>query len=129
MSGSLSLQDSRVSHIDLVDGRATVYFSVVYIHGSKAAPGKGAGAGWTQEAELVLNEAMLSGALPPLPNTISAGFLEVGGVKHELIPLPFRRKVGVTLYLTFTDGTEIEILGQRPFIELLGQPIRLEDFS
>jgi hypothetical protein len=29
--------------------------------------------------------------LPMLPNTISEGFLEVGGIRHEVIPLPFAR--------------------------------------
>ncbi len=76
-----------------------------------------------------MEEATLSGTLPPLPNTISNGFLEVGGVKHELIPLPFKRKVAAILRLTFTDGTEITIVGQKPILELLGQPIFIEDSS
>jgi len=73
--------------------------------------------------------ATLSAPLPPLPNTISEGFLEVGGIRHELIPLPFKRKVGAKLYLTFVDGVQTEITGNRPSIELLGTPIYLEDFS
>jgi hypothetical protein len=68
-----------------------------------------------------------SGPLPPLPNTIDEGFLEVGGIRHELIPLPFKRKVGARLKLQFADGAVSEILGRRPFIELLGAPIFLEE--
>ena len=127
MSSGLELHDSRVSHIEWLDGVATIHFSHAYIRKSKGKPGKDPGSGWSQEAELVLQEAAASGPLPPLPNTISEGYLEVGGIRHELIPLPFKRKVGARLYLLFVDGTQTEIVGNRPMIELLGTPIYLED--
>lgn len=127
MRSGLELHDSRVSQIDLSDGVATIYFSHAYIHKSKGTPGRDRGTGWSQEARLVLSEAETPGLLPLLPNTISEGFLEVGGIRHELIPLPFKRKVGAKLYLAFIDGVQIEIIGERPFIELLGTPIYLQD--
>ena len=129
MSSALELYDSRVSQIALVQGGARIHFSHAYIHISKGTPGRNAGTGWSQEAELVIQGATLAGPLPPLPNTIAEGFLEVGGVRHELIPIPFKRKVAAVLRLTFVDGTGIEIVGQKPFLELLGKPIYLEDFS
>ena len=129
MSSGLELHDSRVSRIELVNGAAMIHFSHAYIHKSKGKPGRDPGTGWSQEAELILREAAVSGPLPPLPNTISEGFLEVGGIRHELIPLPFKRKVGARLYLLFVDGTETEIVGEKPILELLGTPIYLEDFS
>ena len=67
--------------------------------------------------------------LPPLPNTIAEGFLEVGGIRHELIPLPFKRKVAARLVLVFVDGAQIEIVGDKPIIELKGNAIFLDDFS
>lgn len=76
-----------------------------------------------------MGDAILSGPLPPLPNTIAEGSLEVGGIRHELIPIPFKRKVAARLRLMFADGTAIEIVGQGPFLELLGKPIYLEDCS
>jgi hypothetical protein len=82
---------------------------------------------WSQEVDLIMLEAIASGPLPPLPNTITEGFLEVGGIRHELIPLPFKRKVGARLYLQFADGSAVEIIGKRPLVELLGTPIYLED--
>ena len=129
MSSGLELHDSRVSRIELVDGTAMIHFSHAYIHKSKGKPGRDLGTGWSQEAELVLWEAAVSCPLPPLPNTISEGFLEVGGIRHEIIPLPFKRKVGARLYLLFVDGTETEIVGKKPILELLGTPIYLEDVS
>jgi hypothetical protein len=129
MSSGLELYDSRVSHIDLVDGVAMIHFSHAYIHKSKGKPGRDPGTGWSQEARLLLWEAAASAPLPALPNTISEGFLEIGGIRQELIPLPFKRKVAARLWLLFVDGTQIEIIGEKPVIELLGKPIYLEDFS
>lgn len=129
MSDALELHNSRVSHIEWMDGVVRVLFSLAYIHKSKGQPGSDPTTLWSQEAELVMLEAVASGPLPPLPNTIDEGFLEVGGIRHELIPLPFKRKVGARLQLQFADGAATEIIGKRPLIELLGTPIYLEDFS
>lgn len=129
MSDGLELHDSRVSHVEWDDGAALVHFSLAYIHKSKGKPGRDPGAVWSQEADLILLEASMSEPWPTLPNTVSDGFLEVGGIRHELIPLPFHRKVGAKLYLQFADDATMEIVGTRPVIELLGEPVFLEDFS
>ncbi|HWS03434.1 MAG TPA: hypothetical protein VN448_08570 [Gammaproteobacteria bacterium] len=129
MASALELYDSRVSRIDEANGIVSVHFSHAYIHKSSGAPGKSAGTGWSQEAVLTLFEVGALPELPPLPNTIAEGFLEVGGIRHELIPLPFKRKVGARLVLVFVDGAQIEIVGDMPVIELKGSAIFLEDFS
>ncbi len=130
MSSGLELYDSRVSQVEILEGVATVYFSHAYIHKSKGRPGQDGGTGWSQEARLVLSDVEDQQCLIlSLPTTIAEGFLEVGGIRHEIIPLPFKRKVSATLYLSFVDGSELKLVGSRPFIELLGPPIFLEDFS
>jgi hypothetical protein len=129
MSDGLELHDSRVSHIEWENGTALIHFSLAYIHKSKGKPGRDPSTVWSQEADLILWEASMSGPLPALPNAIAEGFLEVGGIRHELIPLPFKRKVGARLYLQFVDGSATEITGKSPVIELLGAPVYLEDFS
>jgi hypothetical protein len=129
MASALELYDSRVSCIEERDGIVSVHFSHAYIHKSSGAPGKSAGTGWSQEAVLTLFDVSALPELPPLPNTIADGFLEVGGIRHELIPLPFKRKVATRLVLVFVDGAQIEINGNMPVIELKGNAIFLEDFS
>jgi hypothetical protein len=113
--------------MELADGLVTIYFSHAYIHKSTGTPGRDRGTGWSQEARLVLSQAIASEPLPTLPNTISRGFLEVGGIRHELIPLPFRRKVRAKLKLVFVDDLEMELIGERPYVELLRAGIYLED--
>jgi len=39
------------------------------------------------------------------------------GIRHQLIPIPFRRKVGARLALVFVDGNQFEIVGNKPFIK------------
>ena len=129
MTSALELYDSRVGHIEKQDGIVSVHFSHAYIHKSSAVPGKSAGTGWSQEAVLTLFDVSALPELPPLPNTIAEGFLEVGGIRHELIPLPFKRKVAARLVLVFVDGAQIEIVGDKPIIELKGNAIFLDDFS
>lgn len=128
MKSGLELHDSRVSQIEVLDGVATIHFSHAYIHKSKGTPGKDRGTGWSQEAQLVISGVGAIGRWPSLPNSISEGFLEIGGIRHEIIPLPFKRKVGAKLSLLFADGTDVEIIGEKPFIELGGTPTCLEDF-
>jgi hypothetical protein len=128
LKSGLELHDSRISRVDVFDGVATIHFSHAYVHKSAGTPGKDPGTGWSQEAQLILSEVADLESIPRTPNTISDGYLEVGGIKHEMIPLPFKRKVGAVLRLTFVDGTHFEIVGEKPFIELLGTPIYLEDF-
>ncbi|HEY0664041.1 MAG TPA: hypothetical protein VGD18_05475 [Thiobacillaceae bacterium] len=126
MSDALELSNSRVGHIEWLDGILRIHFSQAYIHKSKGQPGRDPAMAWSQEAELILLDAVASGPLPPLPNTIAEGYLEVGGIMHALIPLPFKRKVEARLHLEFTDGSLIDIAGRRPRVELLGTPIFLE---
>lgn len=129
MASGLDLFESRIDRIDFVGGIAKIHFSHAYIHKSKGRLGAGPGTDWSREAELMLREAALSKPLPPLPNTIIEGFLEVGGIRHEVIPLPFERKVGARLFLQFADGAEMEIVGEKPVLNLLGVPIYLGDLS
>ncbi len=129
MGSHLELYDSRVNRINWVDDVVMVHFSHAHIHKFKGKPGRDLGTSWSREAGLILREAAATGPLPTLPNTISEGYLEVGGIRHEDIPLPFKRKVDAKLYLLFVDGGQVEIIGKRPAIVLLGTPIYLENYS
>lgn len=126
MKSTLELPDSRIDDLDIVEGIARIHFSHAYIRKTKGA--RDTGTGWSQEAMLILEDAEPASEFPPLPNTIEDGYLEVGGIRHELIPLPFRRKVGATLRLTFTDGSRLELTGTRPAVELLGTPLYVDTF-
>lgn len=129
MKSGLELHDSRIDTLELFNGNAIVHFSHAYLHKSKGTPGRDPGTGWSQEALLLLSGVVDCAVLPVLPNTISEGYLEVGGIKHTVLPLPFKRKVDARLYLVFSDGTHLEIVGTRPIVELLGKPIYLEDLE
>ena len=125
MSSGLALYEARIDHVELVEGVANVHFSHACIHKSRGR--RGPETSWSQAARLILLEARASRPLPSLPNHVVDGFLEVGGLRQERLPLPYKRKVAARLWLRLADGAELEIEGRRPVIELEGQPIRLED--
>lgn len=129
MNRALELSDAHVSFVKLWDGNATIFFSHAYIHKSKGRPGRDAGKVLSQEAELVMYDVTVFGSLPSLPNTVSEGFLEVGGIRHECLPLPFARKVAAVLSLAFVDGSVVAIAGRKPHLELIGRPTFLEEFD
>lgn len=129
MHSALELADSRIDRILAGGDAVTVHFSHAYVHRSKGKAGRDPGTGWSQEAALTLHDASAPDPMPPLPDSIVEGFLEVGGIRHELIPLPFKRKAAARLHLLLADGAEITLSGGRPVIELLGKAIFLEPFS
>ena len=128
MRSGLELHDSRVDGVEINDGDTYLHFSHAYIHKSKGTPGRDRGSGWSQEALLIVAGAVSLRPLPSLPNTISDGYLEVGGIKHTLLPLPFTRRAAVRLCLVFADGASMEMSGRGASVELLGKAIYLEDF-
>jgi hypothetical protein len=129
VKAALELHDSRVDRVDRIDGGAIIHFSHAYIHKSAGTPGKDPGTGWSQEAQLVLASSSGFDPLPFLPATISDGYLEVGGIRHALIPLPFRRRGKATLSLVLENGEKCEVIGERPVIELIGSAKFLENLQ
>ncbi|MEW5756076.1 MAG: hypothetical protein AB1810_07205 [Pseudomonadota bacterium] len=127
MSSGLELYNSRINHLTSVNGATVIHFSVAYILKVKGIPGCDPGSEWSQEANIVLEDATISGAPPPLPNTVADGFLEVDGKRYEVIPIPLHSKNKARLSLRFVDNTEVDIVGTTPRIDLSGTPIFLEE--
>jgi len=132
MSTALELSGARVDRIEITDDAAVVHFPHVYVHRSRGKsrgrPGRGHGSGWSQEAILTLRAPVSADNLPPLPDTVADGWLEVGGIRHEMIPLPFRRKVPGRLFLALDGGARVDITGHAPLLELVGAPKFLQDY-
>ena len=129
MSRGLELYESRIDHVTFAEGAAHLHFSHAYIYQAKDVPGRDPGSTWSMELELVLPDAQLGSAVPPLPDGISEGFLEIGDERHEVIPLPLPEAAGAArLWLRFAGGGTLDIRGKDPAIRLLGAAIHLEDF-
>ncbi|HEY0720440.1 MAG TPA: hypothetical protein VGE50_04205 [Gammaproteobacteria bacterium] len=128
MSKGLELYQSRVSRVDHAQGTVTIHFPHAYIYQAKGLPGRDPGSSWSQEVELLLDDASIAQTTTSLPNMIDDGYFEVDGVRHEVIPLPLGEHGSGHLHLTFSDGSELDIHGKHPVIKLLGKAKRLEDF-
>lgn len=128
MSKGLELYQSRVSRVDREQGFVTIHFPHAYIYQAKGTPGRDPGTGWSQEVELLLDEALIDSATATLPNMIDDGYFEVDGERYDVIPLPLGEHDTGHLHLTFADGGELDVAGKHPIIKLIGKAKRLEEF-
>jgi len=126
MSSALELYDARLSYIQFVDGTLEIHFSYAYIHKTRGGPAGIPATGWSQEAILSLEDPEVAEPLPPLPDSIIDGYLEVAGVRYELIPLPFDRGSFCLLHLELSNGSLFEVSGEHPSIKLIGDKVFLE---
>lgn len=128
MGSELELFEARLSYVRFSEGTAEIHFSYAHIHKTVGLPGRDTGKGWTQESILTLEAAERKEPLPPLPNIVVEGFIEVAGERYELIPIPFEKEGPALLHLEFTDGRTLEIRGMNPAIKLEGEKIFLEGY-
>ncbi len=129
MSNGFELYQSRVSYMEVDQGSIAIHFPHASIYKAKGTPGRDPGATWSQEAELLMEDATVQSATALLPNMIDDGYFEVDGERYEVIPLPLGEHETGHLHLVFTDGTTLDVEGRNPIIKLIGRAIRLEDFS
>ncbi|NIR31621.1 MAG: hypothetical protein GWN84_20380 [Gammaproteobacteria bacterium] len=129
MNRALELFESRVDRLSARDGRLEVHFSHGYIHESPGEPGSDPGTAWSQELLVVVHEARVRDDDIHLPDDIVGGWLEAGGVRYELVPLPFSRSGGVSLRLELRGGGTVQATGRGVSVRLLDAPIFLEDLS
>lgn len=129
MSRGIELYQSRVSHLEQHSACVTVHFPYAYIYKAKGLPGRDPGTGWSQEVELVLENAQVGDTHHHLPGMIDDGYLEADGERYEVIPFPLGERHHAHLHLVFADGGILDVSGDKPVIKLIGRAIPLEDFS
>jgi hypothetical protein len=127
MGSALDLYESRVSRLERAGDGVAVHFSHAYIHRTRGTPGRDPGTGWSQPAIIWLHRATAAGDLGALPANLQGGYLESGGARFELIPLPFQRRGPATLHLNLDGVRAVTVVGERPSVALTGEPIFLED--
>ena len=125
MGNSLELYEARVSYLQFVNQSVEIHFSYACIHKFMGQAGRDTGKSWSQEVVLSLQDAQLVAPMPPLPNVVLDGYLEVDGDRYELIPLPFERVSPASLHLEFSDESVLEVYGKYPLIKLLGEKVFL----
>ncbi|HKJ21663.1 MAG TPA: hypothetical protein VKA13_01125 [Gammaproteobacteria bacterium] len=110
MSTALELAGARLDCTEVTDEAALLHFPHVYVHKSRGKSrgrsGRGHGSGWSQEALFTLRDPVSARDLPSLPGTVADGWAEVGGIRHEMIPLSFKRKVPGRLFLALDGGAK-----------------------
>ena len=82
-----------------------------------------AGTGWIQEAQLIFEDAEMSGTLPELPEFVWSGDFRINGKDRSgLITIPLVDGSGVELDMRFDELHSVRIRGERPSLILIGKP-------
>jgi hypothetical protein len=124
----IELHDSVLAALILRDRDAVLSLKPAYIHRSSGRPGIDPGTGWTQDLEVTITDATVSGSSGLLPARISDGTLRVGNEDHPnalpMVPLGSP----VYLALVMETGNRVEVGGRRLSLVWVGQAQYVEDF-
>jgi hypothetical protein len=134
MNQMIELHDSEIAVSWFDQGAFIMIFSHAYIHRSDGRPGIDLGTGWSQRAELVIEEAAEIDLPRAWPCTIYHGSLELNGFVHKnAIPIPLLHGRSVRLQLDIADYDDnfsaLEIVGKNAQLTLLGEARYVEEFS
>jgi hypothetical protein len=134
MNQSIELHDSELAVVWFDYGAAILIFSHAYVHRSAGEPGVDVGSGWSQRAELVIEEATQIDLPRAWPCKIYEGVLELNGVVYRneiIVPLAEKGSVRLKLEIADHDGkfSSLEILGKGAHLTLLGEAHFVEQFK
>lgn len=134
MNQLIEIHDSEIAIVWFDYGAAILIFSHAYVHRSAGEPGVDARSGWSQRAELVIEDATQIDLPRAWPCKIYAGVLEINGVVYDnMIPIPLAEKGNVRLKLEIADQdgncSALEILGKSARLTLLGQAHFVEEVA
>jgi hypothetical protein len=119
---SIELHDSVAASATVLDGALVINFAPAYVHRD--------GKGWLQNARLVLHAAIVEAFDIGFPETLSNGDMQTGdGPYHNLLMLPLHARGPVSLEFEFCSGEILRATGDSVDVELLGEPIYVEDFG
>ena len=129
----IELHDSEIATIFYFDGSTVIIFSHAYVHVSEGEPGRDAGSGWYQRAELVIGEAPEFEMDCIWPCEVHDGSLLLGDVEHSnMLPIPLEHGGSAKLRLEVSDDDDaykvIEIEGKWVKLTMLGEPYYVEEF-
>jgi hypothetical protein len=130
---AVELHDSEVATIFYFYGAAVVVFSHAYIHESEGSPGRDAGSGWWQRAELVIEEASEIELPEAWSCEICNGSLFLDEVEHSnVFPVSLPTHASSRLKIQVRDANDdykvVEIVGQKARLTLLGERQYVEKF-
>jgi len=124
---AVEFHDSEVTGIRL-DNRDVVVEIIAYVHASQGRPGIDRGTGWSQRAELIVEDATVERSLDSNYLWITDGFLEVNSKRfNNLLPVPFGESGKINLKLSGAEGS-LWLSGRRVRLLLTGTPTYVEDF-
>ena len=104
----IELHDSEIAVIFYWTDDAILIFSHAYIHQSDGVPGRDPSSGWSQRAELVIENANGIDVDMRWPQEIYKGSLHLGSETLEnTIPIPLDYRGDITIKLLTSDNNNL----------------------
>ena len=126
----IEIHDSRLESVEQLGENMILRLSPAYIHKSTGEPGVNVGTGWTQDALVTIEGVSAKRIAEALPVYLSDGTLRIDSKEFSnMIPLPMSRKGSIVLDFLTTENERISIKGSSIRVELLGEPVYVEEFK
>jgi len=126
----IEIHDSVLARVALVEGRAELCFSKLYVHESEGQPGVDAGKGWFQKGVLRIDNAEVKGQFSELPTDLTTGTAKIGEHTFDnCFPLPLKYAGRFELHMQAMWRPEmLSFSGTGAELELMGEPGPVEEF-
>lgn len=128
-NAALEFHDSEVGSVTTIGHELSVVFSAAYVHRSAGRPGLDAGKGYIAPLTMKFREATSEGNLPLCFGQLSTGNVECGGVKMDLIPLPYSSDGPIVGYLQFTNGAVLIVHASQMQCTITGEETFVESYA
>lgn len=111
MNTAIELHDSEIVSVELAGTRLVVKFDPAYVHKSEGVPGVSNGEGWVQNAEAVIEGAVIVSG-DEISGEVWDGHLLCDNLRLDnVVGVPFSFEGRVVFVVEFMSGKKLEITG------------------
>jgi hypothetical protein len=129
MNSIIELHDSRLIEIVSCGSSVVVRFGPAYVHRSALRPGFDPGSVWTQDFDLIVEEAVLESGFTELPCDLDGGSLSVGkDIFENIVPNPLDVHGDIRFSATNLVGESFVMSGTRIVVRPVGEARYVEQF-
>ena len=109
MNSALDLHDSFVAEVRQIDGTLNLRLAPAVVHRSPGTPGVSPGEVFAQDAQLSFRGVQAPSPIIASPGRISDGSVQVNGVAHSVLALPFLLAGAIEATIQFQSGSCLSV--------------------
>jgi hypothetical protein len=131
LNRAIEIHDSVLESVSMLQGRAELHFSRVYLHQSEGKPGHDPGSIWVQRAILRICDAKVTSAFSEFPVDLAGGHTRMGrDTLENEIPVPLRHagRFEIRLQPMWEPRNVVSFEGSKAELDLIGEPDFIKEF-